>query len=58
MEKPEIGNELEIKLKEKFPILTDADFYFEEGIGQDKIRMLENKLKKTKKEMREIIAGL
>lgn len=51
-------NELQTKLKQKYPILTDDDLYFSEGKEQDMLRMIEYKLRITKQEMREIIAAL
>lgn len=51
-------NELRIKLKQKFPELTDADLHYEKGFGRDMLRMVEYKLGKTKQEMKSIIDGL
>ena len=51
-------DELKIKLKEKFPQLTETDLKYNEGEEISLFRMVEYKLRKTKKEMREIIAGL
>ena len=42
----------------KYPQLTDADLYCLEGNENSMLRMLEYKLRKTKQEMQEIIAGL
>ena len=55
---PGIADEQKNKLIAKFPILTDADFFYEEGVGHDMLKLMESKLKKTRKELREIIAGL
>jgi len=52
------GGRTKNKLIAKFPILTDADFFYEEGVGHDMLRLMESKLNKTRKELREIIAGL
>ncbi|MFC2087765.1 general stress protein CsbD [Bacteroidota bacterium] len=51
-------DELKIKLKKKYPQLTEAELQHKEGMEQDMLRMVEYKLRKTKQEMREIIAGL
>lgn len=48
-------NELQIKLKQKFPELTDNDLYLEVGKEQDMLRMVEYKLGKTKQELNDII---
>ncbi len=50
--------ELQTKLKEKYPELTESDLEYEEPMQQDMLRMVEYKLSKTKDEMQEIIAGL
>ena len=50
--------ELQTKLKEKYPELTESDLVYEEPMQQDMLRMVEYKLSKTKDEMQEIIAGL
>jgi len=50
--------ELQIRLKMKYPELTDADLEYQEPLQQDMLRMVEYKLGKTKEEMKEIIAGL
>lgn len=51
-------DELSDKLREKFPELTDDDLKHKEGMGKGMLRMVAYKLRKTKQEMREIIAGL
>jgi hypothetical protein len=51
-------NELKTKLKEKYPQLTEADLKYKKGTEKSMLRMVEYKLRKTKQEMREIIAGL
>jgi hypothetical protein len=50
-------SELKSKLRNEYPQLTDADLQHEEGMEENMLRMVEYKLKKTKEEMREIIAG-
>jgi hypothetical protein len=50
--------ELQTKLKEKYPELTEADLHYKEPLEQDMLRMVEYKLSKTKEEMQEIISGL
>ncbi len=51
-------NELIIRLKKKYPRLTEADFRYKVGHEDSMLRMIEYKLRKTKKEMQNIIAGL
>jgi len=51
-------NELQSKLRQKYPILTDADLHYQEGMEQDMLRMVEYKLRKTRKEMHDIIENL
>lgn len=48
-------NELCIKLKKKFPQLTDKDLKYREGKEESMMRMIEYKLQKTKEEMQEIV---
>ena len=50
-------DELQSKLKEKYPQLTDADIQYPESGEQEMLRMVEYKLRKTKQEMKDIIAG-
>ncbi len=51
-------NELKLKLKQKYPRLTKADLHCQEGMEQDMLRMVEYKLRKTRKEMQYIIEKL
>jgi len=51
-------DELKIKLKEKYPQLTEADMQHNDGNEESMLRMIEYKLRKTKKEMQEIISGI
>ncbi len=51
-------NELKTKLRKKYPQLTEADLQHKEGKEESMLRMVEYKLQKTKKEMREIISGI
>jgi hypothetical protein len=51
-------DDLKSRLKNKYPQLTDTDLQNEEGMEEDMLRMVEYKLRKTKKEMKEIIEGL
>ena len=46
------------ELRIKYPQLTDADLQHEEGMEESMLRMVEYKLRKTKKEMRKIIADI
>jgi hypothetical protein len=55
---PEYWNELKTKLKIKYPQLTDTDFQHREGKEESMLRMIEYKLRKSKEQMREIIADL
>ena len=50
--------ELTTKLREKYPQLTEEDLQLKKGKEKSMLRMVEYKLRKTKQEMREIIAGL
>lgn len=44
-------SELQGKLREKYPELTDSDLQYEEAAEEDMLRMLEYTVRKTKKEM-------
>lgn len=55
---PKNLSELKTKLRNKYPQLTDADVYSTLGNEKDMLRMIEYKLRKTKEEMLDIIAGL
>ena len=48
---------LKNKLRKEYPQLTETDLQHKEGNEESMLRMVEYKLKKTKEEMREIIAG-
>lgn len=58
--RPVQGNweEQKIKLKTKFPTLTDADLHFENGKRDDMFQNLQTKLGKTRKELDETISTL
>jgi len=51
-------NELKTKLRLKYPQLTEEDLQHKDGKEESMLRMVEYKLRKTKKEMREIISGI
>ncbi|MFO7656192.1 MAG: hypothetical protein R6W78_03930 [Bacteroidales bacterium] len=51
-------DELKHKLSNKYPQLTESDFSHKEGQEESMLRMIEYKLRKTKQELREIIAEL
>ncbi|MFZ4398935.1 MAG: hypothetical protein ACOYO1_02785 [Bacteroidales bacterium] len=51
-------NEFKVKLRLKYPQLTEVDLQIKEGKEESMLRMVEYKLRKTKKEMREIIAEI
>ena len=55
---PQKWNDLQTKLKQKYPELTDADLHCPKGKERDMLRMVEYKLQKTKREMALIIAEL
>jgi len=48
-------NEIKLKLKQKFEILSDGDVLFEEGKKDEMIKKLQLKLGKTKEEIKIII---
>jgi len=48
-------NELQRKLKQKFPELTDADLQLQQKSKKDMLQMIGYKLRKSKKEMLHII---
>ncbi len=50
--------ELKTKLKKKYPQSTDAEISHREVIEVSILRLMEDKLRKTKQNMREIIIGL
>ena len=54
----EYWNELKTKLRKKYPQLEDIDFQHREGKEESMLRMIEYKLRKSKEQMKEIIAGL
>jgi len=51
-------NELQSKLKQKYPELTDADLHLHQTSKQDMLQMIGYKLRKTKDEMMRIIQFL
>lgn len=51
-------NEIAGKLKQKFAILTDDDLLFSEGKDEELLGRLQQKLGKTKEELRNLIAKL
>jgi hypothetical protein len=50
-------DELKRKLKMEYPQLSESDLEHQDGPEENMLRMVEYKLKKTKEEMKEIIAG-
>ncbi len=48
-------NELQSKLKQKFPELKEADLQIQQTSHKEMLRMIGYKLRKTKKEMMQII---
>ena len=50
-------DELKRKLKKEYLQLTETDLEHQDGMEENMLRMVEYKLKKTKEEMKEIIAG-
>lgn len=55
---PGYWNELIMKLRRKYPQLTDTDFKHKEGEEESMLRLIEYKLRRSKEQMKEIIAGL
>jgi hypothetical protein len=51
-------NDLKGKLKTKYPQLTNADLLWRQGAEEDLLRMTAFKLRKTKRELQEIIDNL
>ena len=51
-------NKIKNLLKEKYPVLTNADLRFRNGMEEDLLTMIAYKLGKTTKEMHEIISKL
>ncbi len=51
-------NEQKIKLKAKFPTLTDSDVRFEDGMKEEMLTNIQLKLGKTKEELEKIISSL
>jgi len=51
-------NEQKGKLKQKFAILTDNDFLFDEGKKEEMLGRIQIKLGKTKEQLRQIISSL
>jgi hypothetical protein len=51
-------NKTKEKLKQKYPIISEKDLRFREGMENEMIGMLGYKLGKTKVELLYIIAGL
>ena len=50
--------ELKLKLKKEYPQLTESDLQHKEGKEENMLAMVEYKLRKTKSELRSIIAGM
>lgn len=51
-------NETKGKLKEKYAVLTDNDLAYEEGQEEQLIGHLQEKLGKTKKEVKDILRDI
>ncbi|OFX26542.1 MAG: hypothetical protein A2041_13255 [Bacteroidetes bacterium GWA2_31_9b] len=51
-------NDLKIKLKLKYSQLTNADLQFRHGTQDDLLRMIANRLGKTRRELQVIIDNL
>lgn len=51
-------NEMKGKLKEKYAVLTDNDLAYEEGQEDQLIGHLQEKLGKTKKEVKDILRNI
>jgi len=50
--------DLQLKLKDKYPQLTDSDLHFDKASEKDMLRMVGYKLRKTKREMKNIISRI
>lgn len=50
--------EFKIRLRKRFPQLTDKDLEHQKGKEESMLRMIAYKLHKTKREMQAIISGL
>lgn len=48
-------NDIKIKLKEQYPLLTNADLIWRHGTTEDLLEMIAAKLGKTVRELQEII---
>ena len=55
---PEYLRELKVRLRKKYPQLTESDLHHKEGKEEGMFRMLAYKLRMTKLELQEIIAEL
>jgi len=55
---PRNWDALKNELRNKYPQLTEADLQCEEGLEEGMLRMVEYKLRKTKKEMQKIIVEI
>jgi len=51
-------NDLKIKLKQKYSQLTNADLQFRHGTQEDLLRMIANRLGKSRRELQVIIDSL
>lgn len=51
-------NQVKGKLKEKYAVLTDSDLAYEEGQEDQLIGHLQEKLGKTKKEVKDMLRNL
>jgi len=51
-------NEKKEKLKQKYAIITDDDFFYNEGKEKEMMEILGYKLGKTQEQLRNIIAAL
>ena len=49
---------IRVKLKKKFPVLTDADLHFEKGVRDDLFYNLQSKLGKSRRELRDLLNNL
>jgi len=51
-------NDLKNKIKQNYPQLTNADLTYRYGTEEDLLKQIANTLLITRKELREVIAGL
>jgi hypothetical protein len=51
-------NDIKTKLKQKYPLLTNADLHWRNGTREELVRMIAFKLGKTRRQLEEIIENV